>query len=268
MYVGAMVWRIQDLLGLYEQIDWFARHGFQGIAFHTSPSLVEDHATFDVRSAAAADRRRLAAALKPFRGIAIHAEFDTYDVILCSPNELIRRASVQSLERSLELAAELGAESVTVHAGTTRVPCPDSLRRQALRRSMADLADMASAAGVAVGFELTRDYDLAIELGPPIGITLDVGHVSMNDGAGYADFGSLPGLIKHLGDRLVHVHLHDYDGRCDHLPIGHGLIDFAGVLQALGEVRFSGMLCLELSPQCSAGDWLESKRRIEQLLHG
>ena len=37
--IGAMVWQTGELLDLFDQIDWFRDHGFDGMAFHTGPCL-------------------------------------------------------------------------------------------------------------------------------------------------------------------------------------------------------------------------------------
>lgn len=266
MRIGGMVWRIGEVLDFYQQIAWFEHHGFEGIAFHTAPCLTGEWASFDVRQASAAERSPLKEALARFAEVSLHGEFDNYDVCLCSPNEMVRQASVQTLRRTLELAAEIGASVVTVHEGTSGSGAPEGMRRAALANSIGELAVIGADAGVAIGFELVRDYDLVLQAEGPVGITLDVGHVSMDDGAGYRRFGSLSDLTRHLGGKLVHVHVHDYDGEHDHLALGAGSIDFAGMMDALSDIGYAGMLCLELNPdRTKPEDYVRGKELLMRL---
>jgi len=267
MTIGGMVWRTGELLGLEEQIAWFAQNGFTGIGFHTGPCLTGAWAAFDVRTASQAQRHSLKEAVQGFDEVSLHGEFDLYDVCLCTPNELVRRASVETLSASLELAAEIGAPTVTTHMGQTRVPAPHSLVRAQFARSVAELAEMAARAGVTIAFELTGDYDLVCSAPGPVGITLDVGHVAADGGAGYRDFGSLGGLVRYLRRRIVHVHVHDYDGYRDHLPLGAGRLDFRKIVGALCEVGYTGMLCLELPPTpTTPADYLAAKAMLQDIL--
>jgi sugar phosphate isomerase/epimerase len=261
-----MVWRIADDANLFSQIAWFRDHGFRGVAFHTAPCFTGKWASFDVRRAGAAERKRLAQAVEPFVETSLHGEFTTFDVCLCSPNERIRCASVESLQCTLALAAELGAAVVTVHEGDTRTGASRAVRRDALKRSIAELAESATQHGVTVGFELVDNYDLVLEAAGPVGITLDTGHVSMGNGAGYAAFGSLAGLVRHIGEGIVHVHVHDFDGTHDHIALGSGTIDFAGMVTALAETGYRGMLCMELSPDLTEPeDYVRGKALLEKL---
>lgn len=49
-----------------------------------------------------------------------------------------------------------------------------------------------------------------------LGFTFDIGHNEKNDNKAYP-------LMK---NKIRHIHIHDYDGKKDHLPIGNGIIDF------------------------------------------
>jgi sugar phosphate isomerase/epimerase len=263
-----MVWRTGKILDFWEQIDWFRKEGLPGISFHTGPCFNGQWAVFDVREEPAAARRQLKEAVAGFAESSIHGEFDIYDVSLTSPNDLVRRASVETLRSAIELAAEIGAPVVTTHEGQTRAKVPNELRRAALAQSIAELAAIGEARGVQVGMELTRDYDLALAAPASIGITLDTGHVSMQRGAGYREFGTIGGLVRHLGKKLVHIHAHDYDGKDDHIAIGAGGIDFPEIMRALKEIGFAGMLCLELSPDQTGPEGYLACRDLLQRLTG
>ena len=75
-----------------------------------------------------------------------------------------------------------------------------------------------------INFENTKIHDftnLAIETIMKydyLGFTLDIGHNEKNDNKAYP-------LFKKMG-KIRHIHIHDFDGKNDHLPIGTGTIDF------------------------------------------
>ncbi|MFO7948463.1 MAG: sugar phosphate isomerase/epimerase family protein [Armatimonadota bacterium] len=264
MHVGAMVWRIGNIDGFYEQFEWLAEGGFEGVAFHTAPSFGGGWASFDVRQHDAADRERLKEAVKPFRSVTIHAESFNYDVILESPNDDVRAGAVQSLERTLDLAAEIGAVAVTVHRGKSSAPAGEAAD-EAFRRSVSDLSSMAGQRGVTVGFEIEEDFSAVTAAEGPVGITLDIGHVARHRQSVGGAYPAVPDLVRVLDDRIVHVHVHDFDGTHDHITVGSGHIDIPGTVYALTEIGYDGMLCLELNPdRCSPDEFLESKRILEE----
>jgi len=64
-----------------------------------------------------------------------------------------------------------------------------------------------------------------------------------------------------LRDRVVHVHLSDYDGREHRLP-GKGWLRLDALLEAMGRDGFSGTVVLEVEPWALAeGDWAEGHLR-------
>ncbi|MBM3957720.1 MAG: sugar phosphate isomerase/epimerase, partial [Gemmatimonadetes bacterium] len=105
------------------------------------------------------------------------------------------------------------------------------------------------------------------EATPRIGLTLDVGHLSFEEGAGYREFGSIGGLIRYVGRRLVHVHAHDYDGVRDHLPVGAGRLDWDDIAEGLRSIGYEGVVCLELDPdRATPEQLLQSRDRLRELL--
>jgi sugar phosphate isomerase/epimerase len=87
-----------------------------------------------------------------------------------------------------------------------------------------------------------------------VGITFDLGYVSLDDGAGCRGFGTIGGLVRVLRPKLIHVHVHDSDGARDHIALGAGHIDFLELMTALREIESQGMLCLELAPGVTEPD--------------
>lgn len=105
----------------------------------------------------------------------------------------------------------------------------------------------------------TKSQVEALELfmkSPVFALTLDTGHDACLDGADRHVFEKYP-------ERLVHMHLHDSDGRHAHLALGDGNIDVSAMLRRLGENK----TCLiEVKTVKGLEDSLEylKKNRIKQ----
>jgi sugar phosphate isomerase/epimerase len=271
MTSGGMVWTLGEITDLYKQIAWFADNGFSGVGFHTQPNFGLEWVNFDVRQASTNDRRKFKDALAPFDETAIHGESFTCDILLASPNELIRRASVESVRDTVHLAAEVGVKTVTLHKGIAKAQWALDELRAAFSRTLDELAEMAAGTGVTIAIEteptLETYYDLLMAAGPGVGVTVDTGHVCLDSGAGYREFGTIGNLIRYLGGKVVHMHVHDYDGKNDHIAIGSGDIDWADIMGALQEIGYQGMLCMEYSPMLTTPeDYIAGRRTLEGYL--
>jgi sugar phosphate isomerase/epimerase len=77
-----------------------------------------------------------------------------------------------------------------------------------------------------------------------VGVCFDVGHA--NNGVGdklYED-------LRECSHRLIHIHLHDNHGfhkGDEHLEPGEGIIDFNKVYRILKEIKYNGIVLLEIS---------------------
>lgn len=179
-----------------------------------------------------------------------------------------RERRLDFLERTLELAAELGAPLVSLWAGVA--PCGttaeggDGERRevlwQRLQLGLRRLLEHAESLNVALAFEPEPGMfverpagyeELRARLGPDgasLGLCLDVGHLLVTGDRPEAE------VIRRLGPLIAHVHLDDIaDGRHEHLPFGKGDLDLRGVLHALLDVHYRGMAAVELSRDSHRG---------------
>ena len=270
MLVANMVWQIaRRQLDFFEQIKWAHDNGFEAVSFHSCNCLnggrgiAPDNISLN-------DLNRLKSVLSDFKSVDIHAPFENFDINLSSPNELIRKASVQCIKKSINFAAELNADTLTVHTGKMReylsgnsagAPLAESLFELEPELKKGDLM-LGVEVDTPLGYELVRNVDL-----PHAGITLDTGHMCFDNGRGWREYGSIANVIREYHDKLVHMHFHDFNGGKDHLPLGQGEIDFREIIQALCEVGFEGSLCLELSPQyAEETDIIESKEILLNLI--
>jgi sugar phosphate isomerase/epimerase len=203
---------------------------------------------------------------------------------LLEPDPADRRRRGALLERSIDLAAELGAPVVSIWSGAAPdgavadrrdgPAAPGELWRR-LCDGLRPVLEHARARGVQVAFEpepgmfveRPQGYLELVERlgadGDELGLTLDVGHLVVT--------GDLPPRerIRELAPRLVHVHLDDaVAGVHEHLMFGSGQLDLPGTLAALVEVGFDGMAAVELSRDSHRGAWAaeEALRRLSVAL--
>lgn len=187
---------------------------------------------------------------------------------LASPDEEERKLAVQRARVTIDYAARAGARFVVVHLGSIGshvfeeeralrklydegVRTDDeveALRRSAeerrregapahfpqARRSLAEIAQYASARGIAIGLEnryhyhelpdvdemqgLLRDYPRDV-----VGFWIDIGHAEVLDRLGFIPRHR---WLNELADRCIGSHVHDVDGLADHRAPGQGTADW------------------------------------------
>jgi sugar phosphate isomerase/epimerase len=226
------------------------------------------------------DLARLGRALAPFAHTSVHAPF--VDAPLFTYNRGIARESLRQVEACVEVAGQLGLRAVAVHAN---------------RRALLDardywddmvavfrrLGDAASAAGTVVGLETGYPdrFDQFVDLvraidHPAVGATVDVGHVAFllesgprGTAEGAAAYNrNVVELIRALGERVVHAHLHDVrraDWR-DHRALGTGMLDLPAMVAAFRAIGYEGLLQIELEEPAQEEALAASRRALEALL--
>ena len=235
-----MVWRIGEILDFDAQVEWVRQAGFEAVSFHASAGTAGKWRGIDPAAAGQARRRELREALSPFSMREVHAPF----ALAVGPDGT--PAIVDKLESVIALAADVGASIVTVHA---QPPSTEAGPAAGWQNSLERLDRLGESAGLRIGFELTAEFDsLMHPRRPNIGVTLDVGHMYLDGGAPLQPYGSIGQAVRDLANLIFHLHVHDYDGRHDHIEAGTGVVDFNGLVQALSDIKYMGAMCLELTP--------------------
>lgn len=180
-----------------------------------------------------------------------------------------RRRRVDFLAASIDVAAALSAESVSLWSGAADDEAGEPELWDRLVSSLRDVLRHAESRGVRLSFEpepamfvdsMARYAKLYDALDHPLfGLTLDVGHVHcLSDG-------DLAEHVRRWRDVLWNVHIDDARrGVHEHLMFGEGQIDFAGVFDALREIDYGGPVHVEL-PRHSH-DAVEVARRSHEFL--
>lgn len=157
------------------------------------------------------------------------------------PDELHRVA------QAAELAATFGAQRLVVGGGARRAAGTSDGDYDRLADALDRVADIAEQYGVEASYHphLTTIVESPDELErllprTRIGFCPDTAHLAAGGGDPAA-------LIRAYPDRISHVHLKDV--RLDpvqFLPLGHGVLDFADILQAVRDVGYDSWLLVEL----------------------
>ncbi len=184
-----------------------------------------------------------------------------------------RQIRVAFLQRAIGIAAILGSEAVSFWAG---VPKPGVDRDEArgwLLDGLAEIVTQAECAGVVAALEPEPGMLIetpaqweALDL-PGLELALDTGHCLVTQEIEPAD------AVRRWGSRLATVSIEDMKrGSHLHLPFGEGDMDVPGVLDALEEVGFDKLVCVELSRESPQADraipgsiaWLRSCRAAHE----
>ncbi|HEU69074.1 MAG TPA: sugar phosphate isomerase/epimerase [Candidatus Acetothermia bacterium] len=180
-----------------------------------------------------------------------------YGVNLASPFPSLAAASLGEVVEAVDLAADVGAELVVVHPGHVD---PDFLpldgeRERATQRFRFALEVILAWARrrevkVAVenkqrspGWDMVHsaaEHRSVLDWFRTLGACLDFGHL-------HTLGGEPASYVAALGERLVHVHLHDNHGeRDEHLPLGTGTVPWRVALAALAGRGYGGRIVLEI----------------------
>jgi sugar phosphate isomerase/epimerase len=216
-----------------------AEHGFDSVELNMEHPFFRELSPDCVRSATAD------------RGLDVVAHLP-YRLDIGSPHEHVRDGACRQLEAAVDTAAACGAETGVFHAaGTAPV---DTWGAETLREWIYDsvhrVDDYARAAGVTGAVEnVKRPYFDASDFPDLFAATdadacLDTGHAHARGYSGEEQ----AALIEAHGDRIAHVHLNEtrQPDRDEHLPLGHGVVDFAPVTRALVETDWSGTCTHEI----------------------
>ena len=270
--------RLPDALHL------LAEFGYEGVALTPDVGQLDP---YRLDPAEVADTRALAGELGLALAIETGARFlldarRKHRPSLMDEDPIGRARRIDLYRRCLDLAAELGAEVLSLWAGEA----PDGSTVEGggeprlldrLAEGLVPVLDHARGSGVRVGLEpepgmfveRPAGYLALVEhlgsAGDELGLTLDVGHLLVTGDTPVDE------QVRALAPRLVHVHLDDIrGGEHRHRMFGEGDLDLPATLAALVEVGFEGMAAVELSRDSHRGAWAarEAMERLRAALAG
>lgn len=210
-------------------------------------------------------RTALVEALAPMQSVSVHTPI--LDLNPSSYNDRVVEATFEEGLWAMELAADIGANPLTIHPGKRTVGRRPTQRDRRLFDEYLDaVAQAAGENGVVVGVEnlAPMRHNLCSTPGEirevldsyPVGFTFDVGHALL------ADLETALQYVE-LADRMVNVHL-DVERDGVHSPPSLDRESISEVLRALMNAGYDGQITLEIDDQAYPGG-LSHEEKIEVL---
>lgn len=244
---GAANHRLNDALALISDA------GYQGVA------LTLDHHHFDPLAPELSPRaEKLATQLAKLE---IGCVIETgarylldprakHEPTLISPEPEGRAVRVDFLRRAIDTAAICGAEAVSFWSGVPRSGVTHEQAWSYLEEGLVQVVEYAELRGVTAALEpepgmlveTIADYRRLRRLAPDLRLALDTGHCIVTQDYDPA------AAVRELSGELGTVAIEDMRrGIHEHLPFGEGDMDINGILRALQEIKFTKLVCVELS---------------------
>jgi sugar phosphate isomerase/epimerase len=190
-------------------------------------------------------------------------------------DQALRQRAVAEAEAALAIAQTVPYRHLVVHLGVpdSWKPSSGDNNRDAARRSVESLQEMAQRVGVKLALEIIPNSLSSAEQlvsliehdldGADVGICMDVGHAFM--------MGDLADAIETCAEHLVTTHLHDNERKSDdHLAPGEGAIDWPATLMWLQKIGYEGAWMFEVANTSTATAVLaqieKARRRFDELL--
>ena len=216
-----------------------------------------------------------------------------------SQNPYIKGISITQLKEAIKVAFDLEMNYCVMHARGFNYALTQEKEFEEWKRVVKELSKFAEKNSILLTLEnadFLHDLSLLVRLVREVNskwlkITLDVGHAYARKVAPlstyplkdlalrisdfflplsiikknmpYEKYGSLRNFIKLNKDLIAVVHVHDYNGRKDHLPLGEGKIDFS----FLSELRdFKGPYIFEVEFQNHYEDFRKTYYKFRELM--
>jgi sugar phosphate isomerase/epimerase len=173
-----------------------------------------------------------------------------FEPSLISPVERYRADRLAMILTTLDFAANVGAENISITSGRCLGGVPPARAAGLLRESLKPVLDRAAKRGVKVGVELEPGLFLEYvdelkhwidQIGSPaLGANLDIGHsIVIGETIDHA--------VNTLAGRIWNLHVEDLPGRKHyHMIPGEGTFDWAGLKRSLERVGYDRYLTVEL----------------------
>lgn len=275
-------------LGFFDAVDVLAEIGFPTIEVQNLDGVLEPtegkFPGFRLDELGEAEKERIRESLQPFERVTVHLPYPP-EMNYIAPDA---EEAVAALERALDAAAFVGAKIAVLHPQPSGADLTADWSHavERIRRwgSMAEDRGFRLACETSMPAsvpDLLRFHDEINN--PAVGVTLDVGHQSRFAELAHvekADYASEEGvrayndlnarLVRELGDRLIHLHVHDIDPEtwAEHKPLIHGFVDYPQLIAALREIEYDGALVFEIGgdPDAMPGYLRDGKEKLEAFL--
>jgi L-ribulose-5-phosphate 3-epimerase len=251
---------------LIDSIELLAEIGYQGISITLDRGALDP---FDGSLETNLQKVEIALKAHHFRtAIETGARFlldprNKHEPTLISSEPEGRARRVDFLVKSIDIAARLNADCVSLWSGIVCDKAPRNVAFSRLIEGLSAVLSIAESRGVTLAFEpepgmLINTLDSYAELldrlskisidSSRLRLTLDIGHLHCQGEVPIAE------KIRCWSPRLANVHIEDMRSRVhEHLMFGEGEIDFPPVIAALAQIGYDGLVSVELSRHSHMG---------------
>ena len=216
-----------------------------------------------------------------------------------SPNPKIRDESVNQLKDAIARASELGMNYTVMHARGFASGLTYEQQIEEWEEVVKELTEYAKYNSILLTIEnadflsnLNNLVSVVKEIKSNwLKITLDVGHAHIRSvpplssypvkelalrfmdiflpflihkNMPYEEYGSVANFIKSEHDLIANVHVHDYNGRRDHIALGEGKIDFSFLTEL--KKNFKGPYIFEVEFENHYDDFEKNYKRFKELI--
>jgi len=173
---------------------------------------------------------------------------------LSTQHENVRRAWVEEYKKIIDICQELEVRKIVVHPKFLKYPLEKDTKAILLKNninSLTEVVDFAKSYGITILLENEprpeeiasyEDFKYMLENVKGIKANIDIGHAFA-----YHNMENIFRYLKGFRDQIDHLHFHDNKGGGDdHLPIGVGVIDYAGVVEYLKQAKYDKTITFEI----------------------
>lgn len=173
-----------------------------------------------------------------------------HEPTLISPEPKGREKRVQFLQKAIDLAALCQAEAVSIWAGVRRPEVSPEQAVDFLHHGLKQVLDYAEQKNVVIAFEpepgmlieTVRDFQALRQNFPALKLALDTGHCLASEEC------EPESAVREMQHHLGTVAIEDMKrGVHEHLFFGEGEMNLPAILQALHQINFQKLVCVELS---------------------
>lgn len=206
---------------------------------------------------------------------AIHMPLEGVDI--SHQEEYDRVRSIREVEKVILAAHRLESKLIIVHpGGIYHHPEERKNKLNYCMESLEEIMDFANQHGIRIAIENTppgrlgdqwEDIRLIVSNFSKrnIGICLDTGHYLLNQNRNIPERFNLEGIDLEWPDQLIHIHVHDNDGKQDlHLLPGEGIFPWDSFFDFLKEIHYEKSIIFEQKEQANFLFYLD---RIQQEIH-
>lgn len=262
MLFGAMNFPVKPVL---EEIEAFAQLGFDYLELAMDPPMAHHRVIAGQQTAIAKSLKR--------HNLGLVCHLPTF-LSTADLADAIRKASLEEMLQSLDVAAQLGAKKAVLHPSMVFGMggfVLDTVKEHAFT-FISTMVSAAQRMEITICLEnmMPRNmlgvepqyFEEIFNEFPSLALTLDTGHANMGDSGGYR----LKQLVTRFGDRLGHIHVSDNRGVYDdHLPVGSGTVNFSALIRELKKSGYDETLTLEVFVD-NRQMLVDSRERIKKLL--